>query len=598
MKLLLPGTFIHYFKAFQRQNGNRIFLLVALLVAMSYAEGLGIALFFPLFSGAHGAMPAPLALLFHRLHIPDSPTGVLPFIVVAFVLKGMLSFVALGYQYFLTARNGMLLRRKIIQGLRYIDYRAILQTNAGHYSNLLVSEIGRYNDAFTNFACALPPTLNIVVFFAIVLVLDWHITIVGIALGLVVFALMRVAGRIARRYSAITSVEGETLSSLLIQSIHSFKYLRATATFAKFQERIDASTERLAQAGYRRGGAAAFAQSATQPLLVIFLTSILYYRTAIRHEELASLFVVLMYLFRIGSELSVLQSSWQSFCAFMSSVDLVHATIDDAQRRREPRGNLPYQDLKREIALEHVSFDYLPGKSVLRDVDLKIEKNWTVAFVGDSGSGKSTMVDLITGTLHPTGGRLLIDGQSLAEIDVETMRERIGYVPQDSMLFNDSVANNISLWKSVTKEQLRDAARRARALDFIEAMPEGFDSQVGERGIKLSGGQRQRLAIARELLKDPDILVLDEATSALDSESEKAIQASINALKGRMTILIIAHRLSTIRDCDRIFVLHDQQVVEMGSYQELISRPGSRFQRMCELQRLSPEDGGPLSLES
>jgi ABC-type multidrug transport system fused ATPase/permease subunit len=227
---------------------------------------------------------------------------------------------------------------------------------------------------------------------------------------------------------------------------------------------------------------------------------------------------------------------------------------------------------------------------VLRDIDLTIQRNWTVAFVGDSGSGKSTMVDLVTGTLHPSAGRILVDGLSMADLDLETLRRRIGYVPQDSMLFDDSVANNLALWNEATDDQLRDAARRARALEFIEAMSDGFATQVGERGIKLSGGQRQRLAIARELMKEPDILVLDEATSALDSESESAIQESINALKGRMTILIIAHRLSTIRNCDRIFVLHDQKVVEMGSYQELLSRPGSRFARMCELQRLAPEE--------
>src|SRR5262249_13836188 len=177
----------------------------------------------------------------------------------------------------------------------------------------------------------------------------------------------------------------------------------------------------------------------------------------------------------------------------------------------------------------------------------------------------------------------------LTDIDLETLRRRIGYVPQDAMLFDDTVANNISLWSPATEAAIRDAAARAKCLEFIDAMPAGLATPVGDRGIKLSGGQRQRLAIARELFKQPDILVLDEATSALDSESERAIQQSIDAIKGQMTILIIAHRLSTVRNSDLVCVLNAGRIVEQGSYTELVNRPDSRFRRMVDLQQLTQE---------
>jgi len=157
------------------------------------------------------------------------------------------------------------------------------------------------------------------------------------------------------------------------------------------------------------------------------------------------------------------------------------------------------------------------------------------------------------------------------------------------VLFDDTVAANITLWNdAATPDQIRDAALRARCLEFIEAMPQGFETPIGDRGVKLSGGQRQRLAIARELLRSPEILVLDEATSALDTESEVAIQQSIDQLKGQITIVIIAHRLSTIRNCDRVFVLHGGKIVEDGGFDELATRSGGLFRKMCELQELAP----------
>jgi subfamily B ATP-binding cassette protein MsbA len=180
-----------------------------------------------------------------------------------------------------------------------------------------------------------------------------------------------------------------------------------------------------------------------------------------------------------------------------------------------------------------------------------------------------------------------MDGTDLASIDLATLRQRIGYVPQDAILFDDTVAANISLWsEDMSRERIRDAAERARCVEFIDRMPEGFDTPIGDRGVKLSGGQRQRIAIARELVRDPAILVLDEATSALDSESELAIQQSIDQLKGKMTIVIIAHRLSTIRGCDRVYVLSGGKLVEDGPFDELSMRANGIFRRMCELQEV------------
>jgi ABC-type multidrug transport system fused ATPase/permease subunit len=303
-------------------------------------------------------------------------------------------------------------------------------------------------------------------------------------------------------------------------------------------------------------------------------------------ENPAGLFVVLAYMYRITAEVFAVQTHWQSFVASIGSIEAVEDELARGRAHAEPRGSRPVPATVESLACERVSFHYRAERPVLVDVDVMIPARSTVAFVGESGSGKSTLVDILTGTLRPQAGRVLVNGHDLADLDVEELRHRIGYVPQETVLFDDTVANNISMWDEGGRERLADAAQRARALGFIEATPEGFETQIGDRGIKLSGGQRQRLAIARELYRGPEILVLDEATSALDSESERAIQESIDALRGKMTILIIAHRISTIRNCDRLYVLHQGQIVEQGSYQELLARPASRFRRMCELQNL------------
>jgi subfamily B ATP-binding cassette protein MsbA len=421
-----------------------------------------------------------------------------------------------------------------------------------------------------------------------VLLLDWITTLACVGMAVVAVLVVRVSGRVARRTSDVTVTESGRLTGLLIQMVQGFKYLRATGLFKRFQDRIERANERLTDADRESGTAAAFVQSVTQPLMVLFLVALLYYRAVIRGDELASLFVLLAYFLRIMTEIVVLQTQWQTFLASVGSVDIVEETLAKHAQQKEARGDKPFKGIGEALATRDVSFAYANDRLVLRHVSLSIAKHSTVAFVGDSGSGKTTLVDLLAGTLRPTSGQILVDGVDLREVDIESYRQRIGYVPQESVLFDDTVANNITMWTSYPEAKVREAARRAKCLDFVTAMPGGFDAEIGDRGVGLSGGQRQRLAIARELLKEPDILVLDEATSALDSESERAIQQSIEELRGEMTILIIAHRLSTVRKADQIYVLFEGEIVEQGPPGELLARPGSRFRRMCELQNAAP----------
>lgn len=601
LDFFVPRAFFRYFRYFRSYAGPRVYLLIVLAALSGWAEGIGIALLFPLFTrgspGGDDFVSHALAATFGLLHIPMTPLAALPAIVVLFCLKGVLNFLTTNLQFYLSAQTTRRLRDRTVRALGEADFRYILSTNSGSLTNLLVNEVPRATSGFLYLSRVWVPLINILVFFAIILTLDWQLTMLVSVMGLMVLLVMRIPSRLGKGYSTTLTVESGVLASLLIQCVQAFKFLKTTAGFDRFRPRIERSTGTLAHAEHRSGTVLGVTSSVTQPLMVLFLAGILYYRLAVRKDDLAPLFVLLMYLFRIMGEVFLLQTSWQIFISLTGSVDLVWKALPNIEAHKEPVGKERLGKVGQGLSCAGVSFSYAADSPpVLCDVSLTIARHSTVAFVGESGSGKTTLVDLLTGTLPASSGIVAIDGVDLRHVDLDSLRERIGYVPQDCPVFEDTFANNISMWTAapgdaVARARIREAAARAQCLDFIEAMPGGFDAPIGERGVTLSGGQRQRLAIARELFKSPEILVLDEATSALDSESEIALQKSIDALKGQMTILIVAHRLSTIRNCDRVFVLGNGKLLEEGVPEALVNRPDSAFRRLWELQRLSAASG-------
>ena len=261
--------------------------------------------------------------------------------------------------------------------------------------------------------------------------------------------------------------------------------------------------------------------------------------------------------------------------------DLVTApvVVEDPKNPKIPK-------FESTLELANVGFSYVEGSEVLSNVSLKINKGETIAFVGPSGAGKTTITDLIARFYDVSSGAILLDGIDIREFNQEDLRQLVGIVNQESILFNDTIRNNVALGRpELTMEQVESAAKAAYAHDFIMEMEKGYESEIGERGGKLSGGQKQRLSIARALLKDPEILILDEATSALDSQSEKAVQMALESLMRNRTSLVVAHRLSTVMHADKIVVLEKGKIIEIGKHQELIAK-GGLYAKLIQLQEL------------
>lgn len=294
---------------------------------------------------------------------------------------------------------------------------------------------------------------------------------------------------------------------------------------------------------------------------------------------LPSLVTFVVALQRLNGSIGAISETVLRFQSNSANLDMLNSFLDQKDKEYRRKSGTTYQGFSHEIRLNEVTLNY--GRDLppaLTDVSIVLPRGQTIALVGRSGAGKSSIADILAGLYDPNNGSITVDGVDLRSYELSSWQKRIGVVSQDTFLFNASIAANISFGSpSASMDAIQRAAKEAQAGGFIELLPNGYDTLVGERGYRLSGGQRQRISLARAILRNPDLLILDEATSALDTESERLVQEAIDKFDRKHTILVIAHRLSTIVNADKIYVLDQGRVIEEGNHQELIKKEGIYF---------------------
>ncbi len=590
----------HYLRVFQTYLGRRMYLIFALGLGAALAEGFGILMLLPLLQSLDGSgadattgVGKVLAELLTALGLGDSTVGVLLFIGVAFLVKALFLFGSGAYRALLEAQLMREIKARLFDDYSRMSYRYYSSHNTGHFINVINGQANNFYSAFNAMVGLGSAVITTAIYLGLAFVVAWRFGLMALMIGVLLLLLFRALNLYVRELSRKTVIEQGHLAKLLIQTLQAFKYLTATGQVGHLRTAVMGSIHRLTGYQAKNGIASSFTGTIREPISVLFIIAIVVVQLVVLHQPLAPIMVSILLFHRgLGSVLGI-QGAWQWTLALVGSVEMVRDELAALAQHREPDGPHRLGPLSCNIELRGVHFAYTPELGeVVKDVSLEIPIRHSVAFVGESGAGKSTLVDLLTLMLKPTRGQVLIDGIPGDQVQLASWRRQIGYVSQETVVFDDTIANNICLWEGdaacdpVLLERVREAARQAHIAHFIESLPEGYASMVGDRGMRLSGGQRQRLFVARELFKQPNLLILDEATSALDSESEHAIQASIDALKGRITVVIIAHRLSTIRNVDHVYVFDQGRLIEQGPYHTLRDAEDSRFGRMVAMQVL------------
>jgi ABC-type transport system involved in Fe-S cluster assembly fused permease/ATPase subunit len=438
------------------------------------------------------------------------------------------------------------------------------------------------------------PTLLEVLLVTAVLVwaYDWGFALITLG-TLLAYSLWTLAVTEWRTRFYRAAVEADTRANeRAVDSLLNYETVKYFNNEAHERRRYDQSLQHLENAKVRATQSLALLNLGQSVVIACGVTAMMWRAAAgvvAGQLSIGDLVLVNAYLLQLSAPLFVLGMMYRQVKQALTNMERLFGLLDQRQDVQDAPTAQPLVASRPRLSFEQVHFGYDPRREILHGVSFEVPPGGTVAVVGHSGSGKSTLARLLYRFYDVDGGHIRIDGQDLRELTQASLRAAIGIVPQDTVLFNDSIYYNISYGRpAASRSEVEAAARAAHIHEFIERLPDGYQTQVGERGLKLSGGEKQRVAIARALLKNPAILIFDEATSALDSKSEKAIQAALERIQVGRTTLVIAHRLSTVMEADRILVLDAGRIIESGSHRELLAAGGS-YAQMWRLQQQEPE---------
>lgn len=518
-------------------------------------------------------------------------------ILVSTWIRALFNYLTQVYTELTQQRLVERLRQRIFEQLQSLSLGFFSRTNSGELINILTNETGKLQSAFGLVAYMVTKGLTLAVYLILMFQLSWQLTIIAMLLfSLLAVGLSALNARV-REASFAVSVASARFTGIAMELINGIRTVQAFSTQAAERRRFYGASAELVRTSMvaARGWAIVrpLAEGLATTVLISMIILALTIFVANGTLQTASLLTFLFILFRFVPAVHEINGNRAMLNSFAGAFGGIRELLRTDNKPYLINGDRPFHTLQHAISFESVDFGYDPAHPVLHNITLTIRRGQMTAIIGSSGAGKTTLVDLIPRFYDPTEGRVLLDGVDLRQFDIHSMRRRLAVVSQDTFIFNTSVRENIAYGSAeATEKEIIEAARLANALDFILDLPEGFETQLGDRGVRLSGGQRQRIAIARALLRNPEILILDEATSALDSVSERLIQESLETLAEGRTVIAIAHRLSTIIRADKVVVLNQGRIIEQGTYQELLEQRGELWKFHQMQYELSPSQSG------
>jgi subfamily B ATP-binding cassette protein MsbA len=597
MRIPLLSDFIRYFRIFTQYIGKKFYLLLVLTLLAALAEAFSITLVLPLLKASQigdASFEGKTEILYHIIQflgIPLEIYSILLLMGLIFVLKGLVKISEGVYRAYLTSIMMKKLKNKLFSYYARLNYQLFISKNTGHFINLLNAQTNQFIKSFEILSKFSSKVITTAVYLAVALYLNWLFSFMAILGGGLLLYFLKFISRYTKKISIKNAHEKSRINKFFIQSLHAMKYLKATARFEQIEKDTKRSVKKLAGYRFRMLSAGALIPSIREPFIIFFMIGIIIIQIQMLGEPLTPILVVLLLFYRGMNTMTEIQNNWQQLMVSTGGLEMTIEEFKNVKNHQEKTGKLKFEKLNQGIQLKDLTFAY-ENQPVLKNINLFIPVNKTLAFVGESGAGKTTLTDIISLLLNPQEGEIYIDNIPAKDLDKKAWRRKIGFVPQDPVVFDDTAANNINFWTGdynkdpACREKTEQVAAKANCHDFIMTMKKGYNTRIGDRGVQLSGGQRQRLAIARELYKEPQLLIMDEATSSLDTQSERYIQKSIDELQGKMTVLIIAHRLSTIKNADHIYVLDKGKIIEKGSFKELTANPFSKFKTMTDMQNL------------
>ncbi len=566
----------------------QIITLTVLGFLSGLLEGIGVNALIPLFSFMMGdgnettdIITRYIQKFFEMTQFDFNLKYLLVFIVVLFIFKAIIILLFNYIRIKIDTDYEERTRRNLFKSVLGAQWSYLLQQKIGYLETVLMTDAVRGSLLLRQISNVIMILTGLIMYTLVAINISFTITLITLALGGFFFLLFKPLMYKTRVYAARTSQANKEVAHYVNENILGMKSIKSMQVGHAVMKRAQGYFVELKKLKTVTFLLSTLSSTLLQPLSLIFIVIIFAVAYKTPGFNFAALIAIVYLIQRMFQYIQNLQSNLHSISdaiPYLKNVLAYQAKADKAKESDEGSNEFIFE---KAVSFENVSFSYQKEQSVLKQVSFSIQKGEMVGLIGESGSGKTTIVDLLLRLFVPDEGSIMLDTNAIANISLAQWRQHVGYVSQDVFLINDTIANNIRFFdETISDDEVKAAAKMAHIYDFVQTCPDGFETVVGERGIRLSAGQRQRIAIARVLARKPQLLILDEATSALDNESESKIQNVIDTLHGKVTVLMVAHRLSTVMNADTIIALDKGEIIEQGNPKDLLQKKDSYFYKL------------------